>query len=122
MWIDIKLSDIHQISYGLRRPQLNFIRLLSSETRQDIELTCSEPISYLDNIQLIGWNKKVFNARDSNRVEIVTNTCNQVKSGSRGILLLRMRTDMDLTDLPIVDVIISKEPIDRVEILMNCYL
>ena len=67
-----------QVTYNLRRPQLNFIRLLSHQTHQEITLICKKQVYYLDNIQLVAWNKKVFNAADGNQVDVLENTCRNV--------------------------------------------
>lgn len=75
---DLTIFFDFQIAYGITTPQLNFIRILSNHVWQEIILQCVHPVRHYDDIQLIGWNKKIFNAADKNRVQITKNTCHKV--------------------------------------------
>ena len=58
------LKYYFQISYGISRPQLNFIRILSDHVWQEVILHCTQPVGRRGNVEivliLLGLLKRFF--------------------------------------------------------------
>ncbi len=75
-----------KVTYGVRKAQINFLRLLSVEVRQVISIDCVNypVIGYEKNeaeiilVEFIGWNYKIFGCNNIQMIKILKDTCKQV--------------------------------------------
>eukprot|EP00794_Sanderia_malayensis_P015932 gene15932-17533_t len=103
-----KLLGIQKVTYGVRKPQINFLRLLSEEIRQKIIVDCVnydlvsnfKKKSNLIYVEFIGWNNKIFGSNNIHEINIMQNSCGQTRTGKAEI---EISTKRNLKDLPIID-------------------
>ena len=83
-----------QITYGVRKSQINFLRLLSVSIRQQISIDCwNYPVlHYFDgkaestNVEFTGWNYKHIGSNALHMIRIIKDKCKKVCQMSVTIL------------------------------------
>uniref|UniRef100_A0A7M5U059 Uncharacterized protein n=3 Tax=Clytia hemisphaerica TaxID=252671 RepID=A0A7M5U059_9CNID len=115
------LSKFVKVKASVRRPQLNFVRLLASDGYQDVTLRCFRPLYNIKNFSFVGHNKIEINGRDRTQVKIIANSCRRANKRRLGRITFRIFTDGNLNLFPIKDVRIRYEAIDAIQFGDACF-
>jgi len=105
------LLGIERVTYGSRKAQINFLRLLSVLIRQEITIDCARypAVSYFSDkpesiaVEFVGWNYKHIGSNSLNMIRILKDTCRE-SSRQSGSVVIEVSTSDNLKDLPIIDI------------------